>query len=152
MSYHNGSIWPHDNALIAYGLRRSKNKSLAVQILTGLFEASKFLDSHRLPELFCGFSKRPEQAPTLYPGACAPQAWAAGAVFLLLQSCLGIEISAVDRLVRFVHPELPESISEVYIQGLKVDGAWVDLKLTKQQETVKVSVSRKSGEVQLIAT
>jgi glycogen debranching enzyme len=152
MSYHNGSIWPHDNALIAYGLRRSKNKSLAFQILGGLFEASKFLDSHRLPELFCGFSKRPEQAPTLYPVACAPQAWAAGAVFLLLQSCLGIEISAVDRLVRFVHPKLPESIAELRLQGLKVGGALVDIELTRQRETVAVSVSRKRGDVQVIAT
>jgi glycogen debranching enzyme len=152
MSYHNGSIWPHDNALIAYGLRRSKNKSLAVQILASLFEASRFLDSHRLPELFCGFSKRPEQAPTLYPVACAPQAWAAGAVFLLLQSCLGIEISAVDRLVRFTHPRLPESISEVRIQGLKINGALVDLELTRQQETVEVSISRKSGDLRVIAT
>jgi glycogen debranching enzyme len=152
MSYHNGSIWPHDNALIAYGLHRSTNKSLAVQILTGLFEASRFLDSHRLPELFCGFSKRPEQAPTLYPVACAPQAWAAGAVFLLLQSCLGIEITAVDRLVRFTHPRLPESISEVRIQGLKINGALIDLELTRQQETVEVSISRKSGDVRVIAT
>jgi glycogen debranching enzyme len=152
MSYHNGSVWPHDNALIAYGLSRTKNKSLAAQILNGLFEASMFLDSHRLPELFCGFSKRPEQAPTLYPVACAPQAWAAGAVFLLLQSCLGMEISAVDRIVSFTHPMLPKSISEVRIRGLKVGDALVDLELTKQQETVGVYIPQKSGDLQVITT
>ena len=81
MSYHNGSVWPHDNALISYGLRRAENKALAVDILTGLFDASSFLEAHRLPELFCGFAKRNGMAPTLYPVACAPQAWAAGAVF-----------------------------------------------------------------------
>jgi glycogen debranching enzyme len=152
MSYHNGSVWPHDNALIAYGLSRTKNKSLAAQILNGLFEASMFLDSHRLPELFCGFSKRPEQAPTLYPVACAPQAWAAGAVFLLLQSCLGMEISAVDRIVSFTHPMLPKSISEVRIRGLKVGDTLVDLELTKQQETVGVYIPQKSGDLQVITT
>lgn len=152
MSYHNGSIWPHDNALIAYGLSRSKNKDLAVQVLTGLFDASVFLDSHRLPELFCGFSKRPGKAPTLYPVACAPQAWAAGAVFLVLQACLGMEIFAVDRVVRFVHPMLPELVPYVRIRGLKVGSAQVDLELTKHHETVGVSIPRRLGDVEIITT
>src|SRR6266481_6956165 len=72
-----GSVWPHDNALIAYGLSGQKDKALAERILTGLFDASVFFDPHRMPELFCGFPKRPGEAPTLYPVACAPQAWAA---------------------------------------------------------------------------
>ncbi len=152
MSYHNGSIWPHDNALIAYGLSRSKNKDLAVQVLTGLFDASVFLDSHRLPELFCGFSKRQGKAPTLYPVACAPQAWAAGAVFLVLQACLGMEIFAVDRVVRFVHPMLPELVPYVRIRGLKVGSAQVDLELTKHHETVGVSIPRRLGDVEIITT
>ena len=150
MSYHNGSVWPHDNALIAYGLSRVKNKALAVEILTGLFEASIFLESHRLPELFCGFAKRNGMAPTLYPVACAPQAWAAGAVFLILQACLGMEILAVDRVLQFVHPMLPESISNVRIRGLQVGSAVVDLELTRDHETVGISQSRRIGEVQII--
>jgi len=150
MSYHNGSVWPHDNALIAYGLSRAKNKALAGQILTGLFEASIFLESHRLPELFCGFAKRNGMAPTLYPVACAPQAWAAGAVFLILQACLGMEILAVDRVLRFVHPMLPESIPNVRIRGLQIGSAVVDLELTKDHQTVGISQSRRIGEVQII--
>jgi glycogen debranching enzyme len=150
MSYHNGSVWPHDNALIAYGLSRAKNKALAGEILTGLFDASIFLESHRLPELFCGFAKRDGIAPTLYPVACAPQAWAAGAVFLVLQACLGMEILAVDRVLRFVHPMLPESIPNVRIRGLQVGSAVVDLELTRNHETVEVIQSRRIGEVQII--
>ena len=150
MSYHNGSVWPHDNALIAYGLSGARNKALAGKILTGLFDASIFLESYRLPELFCGFSKREGTAPTLYPVACAPQAWAAGAVFLVLQACLGMEILAVDRVVRFVHPMLPESVPYVCVRGLAVGSAIVDLELTRDYETVGVSVSRQIGELQII--
>jgi glycogen debranching enzyme len=150
MSYHNGSVWPHDNALISYGLRQAKNKALAVDILTGLFDASFFLESHRLPELFCGFARRDGLAPTLLPVACAPQAWAAGAVFLVLQACLGMEILAVDQVVRFVHPILPESVPYVRIRGLPVGSAMVDLELTRDHETVVVSLSRRIGEVQII--
>ena len=144
MSYHNGSVWPHDNALISYGLLRAKNKTLAGVILTGLLNASIFLESHRLPELFCGFVKRDGMAPTLYPVACAPQAWAAGAVFLVLQACLGMEILAVDRIVHFVHPRLPESVPDVRIRGLAVGSALIDLELTRDHETVGVSLSRQS--------
>jgi glycogen debranching enzyme len=150
MSYHNGSVWPHDNALIAYGLSGANNKALAGEILTGLFDASIFLESHRLPELFCGFAKRDGIAPTLYPVACAPQAWAAGAVFLVLQACLGMEILAVDRVLRFVHPMLPKSIPNVRIRGLQVGSAVLDLELTRDHETVRVSESRRIGEVEII--
>ena len=83
MSYHNGSIWPHDNALIAYGLSRYGYKAEAVKIMTELFNACLFMDLHRLPELYCGFPRRPAEGPTLYPVACNPQSWASAAVFLL---------------------------------------------------------------------
>jgi glycogen debranching enzyme len=150
MSYHNGSVWPHDNAMIAYGLTRAKNKALAGQVLSGLFNASQFLDAHRLPELFCGFSRQPGTAPTLYPAACAPQAWAAGAVFLLLQACLGLEILAVDYVVRFLYPMLPEAVPDLRIRGLPVGSALVDLELTKHHETIAVSSRRRLGDVQVI--
>jgi glycogen debranching enzyme len=150
MSYHNGSVWPHDNALIAYGLTRAKNKTLAGQVLTGLFDASLFLEGHRLPELFCGFSRRQGKAPTLYPSACAPQAWAAGAVFLVLQACLGMEILALEHVVRFLYPMLPESVPDVRIRGLNVGSALVDLELTKHHETIGVSIRRRLGDVQIL--
>jgi glycogen debranching enzyme len=120
MSYHNGSVWPHDNALIGFGCAQTPHKDLVCQILTGLFDASNFLDLHRLPELFCGFSRYTGRGPTLYPMACSPQAWAAGAVFLLLQSCLGLTIRAPEHSIYFFYPRLPESLQEVSIRGLEV--------------------------------
>ena len=134
MSYHNGSVWPHDNALIAYGLSGEKDKALAERILTGLFDASVFFDLHRMPELFCGFPKRPGEAPTLYPVACAPQAWAAGSVFLILQSCLGMKIDALGTAIHFIHPMLPECIPYVRLTGIRVGSAEVSLEITRHQK------------------
>ena len=92
MSYHNGSVWPHDNALIGLGLSLYGFQDAVASILNGLYEASLHVDLHRLPELFCGFHKRTESiGPTLYPVACAPQAWAAAAPYLLLQATLGLQ-------------------------------------------------------------
>jgi len=151
MSYHNGSVWPHDNALVAHGLAQSVDKTLAAEILTGLLDASIFLELHRLPELFCGFPKQQGQAPTLYPVACAPQAWAAGAVFLVLQACLGMEVRAIDRVIRFVHPLLPESVPYVRIRGLKVDDSEVDLEITRYHQTVSISIPRRVGNVRIVS-
>ena len=89
MSYHNGSMWPHDNALIALGALRRSEKDLALRITSGLLDLSSEVMLHRLPELICGFGRRPGKGPTLYPVACSPQAWAAGSVFMVLQACLG---------------------------------------------------------------
>ena len=100
MSYHNGSVWPHDNALIAAGFARYGFADLVGTILTALLDASRFFESHRIPELFCGFHKRRGEGPTLYPVACSPQAWAAGSVFLLLQAALGLTIDAPNRASR----------------------------------------------------
>ncbi len=150
MSYHNGSVWPHDNALIASGLGRAKNKSLASRILKGLFEASLYLDSHRLPELFCGFSRRPGKAPILYPVACSPQAWATGAVFMMLRACLGMEILAGQRLVRFVYPVLPECLPSFQIRGLRVGSALLDLGFIRHEKRVEVSVPRRLGDVEIV--
>src|SRR4029077_73511 len=86
MSYHNGSIWPHDNALIAAGFARYGLKEEAGEVMSGLFDATRAMELHRLPELFCGFERRPNVGPTLYPSSCAPQAWASASVFLLLQA------------------------------------------------------------------
>jgi glycogen debranching enzyme len=149
MSYHNGSIWPHDNALIAYGFSEAAEKDLPCRILTGLLDASTFLESHRLPELFCGFSRRPGKGPTLYPVACAPQAWAAGAVFLVLQSCLGLSVSAIESKVCFTYPCLPESIPKVRIQNLVVGRNSVDLELVRNAQSVSVNILRRTGNLQV---
>ena len=120
-------------------------------VLAGLLDASLFLDLHRLPELFCGFPRRPGEAPTLYPVACAPQAWAAGAVFLLLEACLGLSISAPDQRLIFSKPFLPAFLPQVTIRDLKVGDAHVDLLLTRHNEgDVGVNVLRREGELEVV--
>jgi len=151
MSYHNGSIWPHDNSLIAAGFARYDLKRSAAMVLAGLMDASIFFDLHRLPELFCGFPRRPGESPTLYPVACAPQAWASGAVFLLLQSCLGLEVLAPERKLVFSKPFLPQFLPQVSIRDLKVAGASVDLLLTRHKKgDVGVIVLRRNGALEVV--
>jgi glycogen debranching enzyme len=146
MSYHNGSIWPHDNSLIAAGFARYDLKESAAMVLAGMMDASIFFDLHRLPELFCGFPRRPGEAPTLYPVACAPQAWASGAVFLVLQACLGLELFAPERRLVFSKPLLPQFLPQISIRDLKVGDASVDLLLTRHDEgDVGVNVLRRNG-------
>jgi glycogen debranching enzyme len=150
MSYHNGSVWPHDNALIAFGCAQTEQKGLACQILTGLLDSSIFLDIHRLPELFCGFSRRPGRGPTLYPVACSPQAWAAGSVFLVLQSCIGLTIRAPESRIYFYYPSLPESIQRLKILDLKVGSSSVDLELRRYEKVVSVDILRREGELEIV--
>ena len=151
MSYHNGSVWPHDNALIAFGLARYRQHEEVLRILTGLFDASIFFELHRMPELFCGFSRRPGEGPTLYPVACAPQAWAAAAVFLLLQSCLGLHIDGVRRLISFRYPMLPPSLKKIRLSNLRVGDAAVDLRLERHRNDVGLNVVRREGDVEIVA-
>lgn len=152
MAYHNGSIWPHDNALIALGLARYGFQSEAMEILTGLFDASLNVDLHRMPELFCGFPRRSGEGPTLYPVACAPQSWAAGAVFLLLQSCMGLSLNAVERKISFQRPLLPEFLERVTIRNLAVGDAVVDLALERHAHDVGINVLRRKGQVEVIVS
>ncbi len=151
MSYHNGSVWPHDNAVIAFGLTASREKDLALKILSALLDLSIFTELHRLPELICGFSRRPGKAPTLYPVACSPQAWAAGAVFLALQACLGLTVDAKKSRVYLRYTALPEAITQVRIRNLKVASSSVDLALTRHAETVGVDILRRTGDVEIVA-
>lgn len=150
MSYHNGSVWPHDNALIAAGFARYGFKDKAAKILTGLFDATLFFDLHRLPELFCGFSRRPGESPTLYPVSCSPQAWASGAVFLILQACLGLEVRSSERKVVLSNPLLPEFLQEVQIKGLRVGQASIDLSLTRYARDVSINVLHREGDVRVV--
>jgi glycogen debranching enzyme len=117
--------------------------------MNGLFDASLFVDLHRLPELFCGFPRRPSEGPTLYPVACAPQAWATASLFALLQACLGLSVDAVARHVCFAHPVLPAGLDEVWIKNLKVADGSVDFFLQRRGSEVGVNVVRRQGRVEV---
>ena len=150
LSYHNGSVWPHDNALIGAGLARYGHKEHASRILTGLFNASEFVDLRRLPELFCGLPRRPGEGPTLYPVACSPQAWAAGAPFLLLEALLGMSVNGAAPRVSFREPQLPPFLDQVTIRGLQVGAHRVDLSLRRHPEDVGISVLGSTGAVEVL--
>jgi glycogen debranching enzyme len=149
MSYHNGSIWPHDNALIAAGMARYGRTESAMQLLSSTFDATLHFDLHRLPELFCGFVRRHGAAPTLYPVACSPQAWAAGAVFGMLQACLGLEVRAQDCEVVLRTPRLPPFIEWMRITRLGAPGPSVDLLLQRYERNVGFEVVRKDPDVRV---
>jgi len=151
MSYHNGSVWPHDNAIIASGLARYGLVDEMQKVTSALFDASVFVDLHRMPELFCGFARRMGEGPTLYPVACAPQAWAAAVAFSIIQSMLGLKIDAPHRQVRFVRPVMPESVKEIQIRNLRVGDASVDLSLERFARDVAIELIRREGNVEVIS-
>jgi glycogen debranching enzyme len=150
MSYHNGSVWPHDNALIAAGMARYGRKDAAVKVLSGLFDASLHFDLRRVPELFCGFRQRAQEGPTLYPVACAPQAWAAGAVFLLLQACLGLDIDAPGSRICLDRPTLPDGLDRVTLRNLRVGEAKVDLTFQRYDRDVATHLENREGDVEVV--
>jgi len=150
MSYHNGSIWPHDNAIIAAGMARYGYAEAAMRILGGMFDSSLHFDHYRLPELFCGFSRRPAEGPTLYPVACAPQAWASAAVFGVLQACLGLDFDAERPRVTLFGPRLPEFIQWVRISRLTVREHSLDVQLQRYRNNVGVEVTDRTGALELV--
>lgn len=131
MSYHNGSVWPHDVALCSAGMARFGEQQATNILWQEMFEAALYFQM-RLPELFCGFSRTPGESPVAYPVACQPQSWASGATFMLLQACLGLEIDAPHRIIRINQPTLPESINGLQINHLTVQNKPVGLRFTRQ--------------------
>ncbi|HTO09578.1 MAG TPA: glycogen debranching N-terminal domain-containing protein [Myxococcota bacterium] len=150
MSYHNGSVWPHDNALLACGLARYGAPEAAARILHGMFDASCFMADSRLPELLCGFSRVHGEAPTLYPVACIPQAWSAASVFLTLQSVLRLSVDARRRQIRLSRPSLPGFLDRLVIRELAVDGASIDLLFERAGSEVDLRVLRQTGDLDLV--
>jgi len=148
MSYHNGSIWPHDNALIALGLARYGLKRPVAQITRGLFEAATYMDLRRLPELFCGFQRERRRGPTLYPVACAPQAWASATVFSLIEALLGLEFRPASHEIFLRNPQLPQFLDELILRNLQVGGSTADLKISRHGEEVSLAVLRTRGPIQ----
>jgi len=149
MSYHNGSVWPHDTALVAAGLARYGFKDHVERLVSALFDASMNLELYRLPELFCGFERRTGEGPTKYPIACAPQAWASAAAYQMIKSVLGLEVDGVRRRVIFRQPRLPESLDWLRLTNLTVGGAELDLLCERRGSDVGISVLRKVGDVTL---
>jgi glycogen debranching enzyme len=142
MSYHNGSIWPHDNALIGLGLGRYGFRRGVGAIFEGLVAATSYMEDRRIPELFCGFRRRTGRAPTLYPAACSPQAWAAGAPFLLIKGMLGVSFDAAGCRIRLVRPRLPEMLEEVTVRNLALGGGCADFTVHRQGNRVALAVLR----------
>lgn len=150
MSYHNGSIWPHDTAIGIAGAARYGFRKRVMPIAEGLFNASLFNELHRLPELFCGFDRKTGHGPTLYPVACSPQAWAAGSAFLVLQSLLGLSFSSSKPQIRFDNPVLPVFLNWVQIENLRTGNGSVDLVLRRHPRDVGLSVERKEGDIEIV--
>ena len=149
MSYHNGSIWPHDNALIALGFARYGLKRSVERVFKGLFDAASHMELRRLPELFCGFQRQRSRGPTLYPVACSPQAWASATPFTLLEASLGLEFDQPNHEIRLRNPILPEFLDEVVLRNLRLGQSSVDLRLRRHMDEVSVDVPRRQGRIQV---
>jgi glycogen debranching enzyme len=149
MSYHDGSIWPHDNALIALGLARYGLKHSVEHVFGALFDAATYMDLRRLPELFCGFRREKGRGPTLYPVACAPQAWASATPFTLLEAALGLEFDARRGEIRLRNPRLPAFLNEVILRELKLGPASVDLRVRRHGDDVSLEVLGTRGRIQV---
>jgi glycogen debranching enzyme len=150
LSYHNGSVWPHDNALIAAGMARYGFKELAGRILLALLDVSATVELRRLPELFCGLERRKGQGPTLYPVACSPQTWSAAAGYLVVQACLGISVHDDEKKIVLDQPYLPEGIPQLLIKDLRSGDSSVDLQLDRSHNSVSVRVLRKHGKLEIV--
>ncbi len=149
MSYHNGSIWPHDNSLIAFGLARYNQKAAVERLFTALFHTASYMEFRRLPELFCGLQRARGRGPTLYPVACSPQAWASATPFALLAASLGLEFDPQAGEIRMRNPHLPAFLDEVVLRKLRLGDASLDIKVRRHRGDVSVEVLESRGTVQL---
>lgn len=150
MSYHNGSVWPHDNAFIAAGLKRYGYHRKTNRLATSLFDAAVFSQTMRLPELFCGFTRRAPNRPVSYPVACSPQAWAAGAPFLMLQAMLGLSARAPENLLTINSPVLPSWLNTIEMRNLRVGSSTISIAFKREGDMTGFTVLSKQGDVRVI--
>ena len=151
LGYHIGTVWPHDNSLIAAGCRRYGFDRAARKISAGLLDAAMHFNSYRLPELFAGVSRHDDQLPVFYPAANPPQAWAAGAIPYLLETMLGLAPEGLDHRLRIVRPVLPDFVNELEVRGLKIGGAEADLRFSRGSEgDIDVEVVRVDGRLEVL--
>jgi glycogen debranching enzyme len=149
MSYHNGSVWPHDNAIIAEGLRKLGRVEEAHQLMLSMLEVAQYEPDFRLPELFCGFERDGSYRPIEYPVSCSPQAWAAGSSLQLLKTCLNLQPDACNGILRVVEPNLPDWLGRVTLRGLRVGSAVLDLGFSKHDGISSCQVLHKSGKIRV---
>lgn len=150
MSYHNGSVWPHDNAIIMDGLRKTGRIEEATQLMKKMFEVMQQQAEFRLPELFCGFPRTASTRPVDYPVSCIPQAWAVGTMFQMLKACINFEPDATRRVLRIVNPVLPEWLIDLRLMGLRIGNATIDLALHCDGQSTYCRVLRKQGDIRVI--
>lgn len=150
MSYHNGSIWPHDNAVIAIGFARYGYKAAATRVFEGMFDAARSQELRRLPELFCGFMRRPRRGPAPYPVACSPQAWAASAVFGLLAGGLGLEQAHADDELRFRDPVIPSFLDEIILRNIHLGPSRADIRMNRYGDNVAMAVLSRRGPAKIV--
>ncbi len=150
ISYHNGSVWPHDNAIIATGMRKIGRSQDVHTIMMQLLEIAQFEPDFRLPELICGFERNGTNNPIGYPVSCSPQAWAAGSIFQLIKACINIEADALNNVLKIVEPSLPSWLGKLIIRGLRVGTAVIDLSFTTEDGVSSCQVLQKSGKVRVV--
>src|SRR5439155_25311349 len=150
LGYHTGTVWPHDNALIAHGLKLYGFDAEAMKIIDQMSAAGMYFSYSRYPELFCGFSQDDAPVPVEYPVACRPQAWSSGAPMLMLRSYAGITADAPDGKLYILRPQLPAWLDRLEITGLRVGRARVDLAFTARDGVPATQVPRKEGDIEVL--
>jgi glycogen debranching enzyme len=147
LGYHTGTVWPHDTAIVAAGFKRYGHDDASNRLASQMLDAAQRFQDHRLPELFCGFDRADAMIPVPYPVACSPQAWAAGATFMFLESMLGLRAHATDRELELSHPHLPDWLTKVTLTDLRVGSASVDLLFHRWRGATSAEVLRKDGDL-----
>jgi glycogen debranching enzyme len=150
LSYHRGSVWPHDNSIIAHGMALNEMRQGALRVLTSLFQAALSFRDYRLPELFCGVQRREFDKPVHYPVSCSPQAWASGAIFLMLASVLGMRPSGPRKELNIINPELPDWLEHLHIRNLRIGGSRVGLDFSRRGDRTFCNVVNVEGEKLLV--
>jgi glycogen debranching enzyme len=150
LAYHLGTVWPHDNSLIAAGFKRYGLDEAALRIFRGLMDAAMHFEAGRLPELFGGFAREDYGIPVSYPVACQPQAWSAGAMPYLLTTLLGLEPDGFEYRLRIVRPKLPQGVNRVEVHGLEVGKSRIDLLFERDGDQVAVRVPKVTGELEVV--
>jgi glycogen debranching enzyme len=150
IDYQVGSIWPHDNSLIGYGLKRCGEDAAFVRVFTGIFDAAVRFEHYRLPEVFAGFSRARYSNPVHYPVACSPQAWASGAIPYLLRTALGLEADAPRNCLSVRRPVLPPWLGSVELTGLRVGDSTLTLRYERVNGVTLVALVHREGDVHLV--